>query len=673
MSLSHNALYQFGEFQLDAGRRLLLREGEPVVIAPKVYEVLLALVETQGQPLSKDDLLSRVWPDTIVEESNLTVSVSALRRVLGERRGEQKYIATIPGVGYKFVAPVSQPPINQTAADSALTITSPQLPTPPLVTQPITPSATEPATQPTAQPTALLIERQTVSQVVVEVEEERLASRALTEQRARARRRIWLASGAVAVLSLLGLLVFILRGRPPVTSSQVRSMAVLPFTLLQSKEQEEALGLGLADALITRLSNSSGLAVRPTGAIQQYISTPRDAGSIGRQLGVEAVLDGRVQQVGNQLRLTVQLIRADDGTALWAESFDMQFTDLLTVQQVISERVAHALTLQLTSEQTRRLKKQYTANPAAFQAYFKGRYRWSRRTPADLKQAIVFFQQAIDLDPTYALAWSGLADTYVLNSSGLPALERLPKARAAVERALELDDQLAEPHAARGLIKFKFDFDVPGAEADFKRAIELNPNYATVYHWYGDCLSRLDRFDEALRLMRQAEALDPLALAIKEDIGTIYYRMRHYDEAIKRYREVLAVDPGYTRTVGVLAYAYAAQKRYDEAIAAHLKEQEMSHESSERISALKQAYQQGGWQGYWRKYLEYVGERPGKAYYTARLYLRIGDKARAYQFLDQSFDDHSGIQGDIKNDPEMDSLRAEPRFQALLRRCGFTP
>lgn len=659
MSFSHKALYQFGDYQLDTARRLLLRLGEPVIIAPKVYEVLFALVETQGQPISKDELLRRVWPDTIVEESNLTVSVSALRKALGERRGEQKYIATIPGMGYQFVAPVSRSLVSEAESGNALTRSFTQFP----AEQPESPLA--------IQPSSILIERQTISQVIVE-EEEGSENLARPRQKSRAQKRMWLAGSAVAGLFSLILLILFWVERPPAHSDQVRSLAVLPFTILQVGELDETFGLGLADALITRLSNSSGLAVRPTSAIQQYVANNRDVSDIGRKMEVEAVLDGRLQKSGDQLRLTVQLIRADDGRPLWAESFDTQYTDLLTVQQTISERVAHALTLQLDNEQTRRLKKQYTSNPEAFQAYFKGRYRWSKRTPADLKQAITFFQQAIELDPAYALAWSGLADVYVLSSSGLPALERMPKARAAIERALELDDQLAEAYAARGLIKFKFDFDFAGAETAFKRAIELNPNYATTYHWYGDCLSRLDRFDESLRLLRQAEALDPLSLAIKEDIGTAYYRMRQYNEAIKRYREVLAIDPGFQRTLGVLATAYAAKGNFDEAVASLLQAQELSHGSPELISALKLAYQQQGWAGYWRKHLELFGEQPGNAYENARLYLRIGNKARAYQFLDQAFNDHSGIQFDIKNDPEMDPLRGEPRFQALLRRCGDT-
>ncbi|MBI1762016.1 MAG: winged helix-turn-helix domain-containing protein [Acidobacteria bacterium] len=676
MSKPESSLYEFGEFQLDAARRLLLRQGEPVTIAPKVYEVLLALVETPGQPLSKDELLRRVWPDTVVEESNLTVSVSALRKVLGERRDEHQFIATLPGIGYQFVAPVSQlennPPEEGgrgygTGSVSDLHLGKGR--------EPQAQVAHAPRSVPLAEQ---VLERQTIAQVVIEEETEaETHARTTPPLQLPAPRRSfvatrWLALGGAALL-LVAALAWYFRREAPANSGQVRSLAVLPFTELGQSQADSALGLGMADTLISRLGSLGQIEVRPTAAIRRYAGQTADPLAAGRELRVEAVLSANLQRQGQTLRVTAQLVRINDQHTLWSDTLDEQATRLFTLQDNLSARLAAALALPLSARDRERLTKHGTANIEAYQLYLKGRLFWNRRTPEWIAKGIESFEQALQLDQQYALAWAGLADCYVLSSSGLPALERMPKAHAAVERALQLDEQLAEAHATRGLIKFKFDFDLAGAETAFQRAIELNPNYATTFHWYGDCLSRLDRFDEALRLLRQAERLDPLALALKEDIGTVYYRMRRYAEAEKQYRDVLAIDPGFARTVGMLALVDAAQGRYDEAVAMHLHKQELAAAPPAELSAFKQAYQQGGWAGYWRKYRAANGEKKGNAYENARLALRLGERARAYEWLEQSFADHSGIQIDIKNDPEMDPLRAEPRFQALLRRCGFAP
>jgi tetratricopeptide (TPR) repeat protein len=414
--------------------------------------------------------------------------------------------------------------------------------------------------------------------------------------------------------------------------------------------------------------------VRPTAAIRRYAGQAADPLAAGRELQVEAVLSANLQRQGQTVRVAVQLVRISDAHTLWSDTLDEEASRLFTLQDNLSARVAAALALPLNERDRERLTKHGTTNLEAYQLYLKGRLFWNRRTPEWIGKGIECFEQALKLDPQYALAWAGLADCYVLTSSGLPALVRMPKARAAVERALQLDEQLAEAHAARGMIKFKFDFDLAGAESAFQRALELNPNYATAFHWYGDCLSRLDRFDEALRLLRQAERLDPLALAVKEDIGTVYYRMRRYAEAEKQYRDVLAIDPGFARTLGMLALVDVAQGRYDEAVAKLMRQQELTGTAPTRLDALKRAYQQsqqGGWAGYWRKQRELRGDKEGNAYENARVALRMGERERAYDWLDQAFGDHSGIQIDIKNDPELDSLRAEPRFQGLLRRCGF--
>lgn len=657
MSKPESTLYEFGEFQLDASHRLLLRRGEPVAIAPKVYEVLLVLVETAGQSLCKEELLRRVWPDTVVEESNLTVSVSALRKVLGEGRGEHQFIATLPGIGYQFVAPVAlvSPPINDpSAAPTRASVTTLSV---------------------------LRLEQQTISHTVMEAAPEAARPSRLTPLRAlvapvrrftQARR--WLAVGGVALVLASGWAGFFWR-KPPATIGQVRSLAVLPFSNLGGPQPDEMLGVGLADALITRLSNTGGLAVRPTGAVQYYVSPQRDARAIAQKLEVEAVLDGHLQHNGDQVRLTVQLVRTADGVPLWAESFDEPFTNLLTVQQVISERVAHALSLHLGSAQRQRLQKNYTANPEAFEAYLKGRYFWNKHTPAELKKAIDYFQQAIELDPSYAQAWSGLADSYLI--LGVPFLmtraenqaENIAKARAAAEKALQLDDTLAEAHTSLGgILATTIVREDAAAHREFARAIELNPNYAAVYQYQGVVYLSEGEPALALAAMQRAHSLDPLSSIIYTHMGSALYYLRRYPEAATQLNKALELDPRQIRAHWVLGRVYEAQQQYDAAIASLQTAARLSNNGPFVLSSLGHAYALQGRRAEAEQLLAQVhaaydqGQVP--AYYSAILHLALGETTQALDWLEKKTPYYPV--GVYKVDPYLDPLRAEARFQALL-------
>lgn len=654
MSKPESPLYEFGEFQLDAARRLLLRRGKPVTIAPKVYDVLLVLVETAGQSLSKDELLSRVWPDTVVGESNLTVSVSALRKVLGEGRGEHQFIATLPGTGYQFVAPVARvsQPENDLPVASALALL--------------------------AAPSGLQLERQTISPFVIEAateEEVQASPLALNAPRRRfTKARRWLAVGGV-VLVLVGAWAWYFWYEPPATVGQVRSLAVLPFSNLGGPQADEMLGVGLADALITRLSNIGSLAVRPTGAIQYYVSPQRDTRAIAQKLDVEAVLDGHLQRNGEQVRLTLQLIRAADGVPLWAESFEEPFTNLLAVQQVISERVAHALTLQLNRVQRQRLQKNYTANPEAFQAYLNGRYFWGKRTPAEVKKAIGYFRQAIELDPSYALAWSGLADSYL--TLGVPsvmlsaenAAENIAKARAAAEKALQLDDTLAEAHTSLGgVLATEIVHEDAAGHREYARAIELNPNYAAVYQYQGLDYIRDGEPALALAALQRAHSLDPLSGNVYTHMGSALYYLRRYPEAATQLNKALELDPKLIRAHLALGRVYEAQQQYDAAIASHQTAARLSNNGPFVLSSLGHAYALQGRRAEAEQLLAQVhaaydqGKIP--AYYSAILHLALGETTQALDWLEKKTPYYPV--GVYKVDPYLDSLRAEARFQALF-------
>ncbi len=480
---------------------------------------------------------------------------------------------------------------------------------------------------------------------------------------------------AGVVLVLAGAWAWYFWRRPPATVGQVRSLAVLPFSQLGGPPADETLGLGLADALITRLSNMGDLAVRPTGAIQYYASPQRDVRALAQKLEVEAVLDGRVQRNGDQVRLTVQLVRAADGVPLWAESFDEQFTNLLAVQQVISERVAHALTLQLSRDQRQRLQKNYTANPEAFQAYLNGRYFWSKRTPAEVKKAIGYFQQAIELDPSYALAWSGLADAYLI--LGVPSLmlsaengvENIEKARAAATRALQLDDTLAEAHTSMGgILATEIVHEDAAAHREFARAIELNPNYAAVYQYQGLDYLRDGEPTLALAALQRARVLDPLSTITYTNLGTALYYLRRYPEAATQLNKALDLDPKLFRAHWALGRVYVAQQQYDAAIAALQTAARLSNNGPLALGCLGHAYALQGRRAEAEQLLAQVRAAYDKeqvsAYYPAIIHVALGETSQALDWLEKQPRNYP--QGTLKVDPYLDPLRAEARFQALL-------
>ncbi len=640
-------LYEFGDFQLDAAKRLLLRQGEPLTIAPKVFEVLLALVEHRGQALTKDQLLQEVWSDTVVEESNLTVSISALRKVLGERRDEHRYIVTIPGKGYQFVAEVRE-------------------------------SGEEEA--------SLIVAQQTFSEIVIEEEAPEASPHlpaapqpalpAPASRFALSRKRLLIAGGALAGgVVLLSLVLFSWR-QPRATTGQVRSLAVLPFKALNPAARDEMLGLGLADALITRLGATGVIVVRPTSAIQKYAATDRDPLEIGRKLQVEAVLDGRLQRSGDQLRLTVQLLRAGDGAPLWAESFDEQGANLFAAQKTMSERIAHALTVKLSAEQRQRLNKKYTEHPAAFEAYVRGRFLFGKQDKESLLKAIEHYRQATELDPAYALAWAGMADCYVLlNLPNLtmgitPPEESVIRARAAAEKAVELDESLAEAHVSLGAVIATWIHDAAAARREFQRAIELSPNLAQAHSYYGTALMGEARLEEALVELERARELDPLSPPINSNLGMALARLRRYDEAAAQFQKTLRMDPNFLRARQWLGQVYEQQKRFDEAIAEFRQAEQLSNGGVVPLSALGHLYAITGRRAEAEQVLSRLLERERQnetsPYYIAIVYAGLGDKDQAFAWLEKI--KHLRSVHLIKTDPRFDGLRGDPRFDALLRR-----
>jgi tetratricopeptide (TPR) repeat protein/DNA-binding winged helix-turn-helix (wHTH) protein len=641
--------YQFGSFRLNRAERLLLLDDRPVPLEPKAFDVLVVLLEQSGHLVEKDKLMRQVWPDSFVEEVNLARNISLLRKVLAQGFAEQVCIETVPKHGYRFLPSVSEVCDEQTA---------------------------------------LVIERTTTASLQIEREEiiqpeetglAKLAGTILQQWRKIAwrPRPVWLALGGLLVVALVFSFRWGVRQGAPTT--QIKTIAVLPFKTLGTQDDNEYLGLGLADALITELGRLRQLVVRPTSAIRRYTDVSQDPIAIGQRQGVEAVLDGNVQRTGDRLRVTAQLIRVADGTILWSGRFDQNFTDIFAVQDSISVQVACDLLTRLCGEAGAAALKQQPINIEAYQAYLKGRYFWNKRTMDGFQKAIEYFKQAIELDPTYARAYAGLGDaTYFLGGSDPQTqAESTAKAKAWIKQALALDETLSEAHDSLGLIAMNSDWDWVKAEREYKRAIELDPNYATAHQRYGEFLAYMGRFDEAIAEVKRAQELDPLSLIISTDVAKVYTNARRYDEAIAQYRRALELDPNFEQARGLLALTYAAKGLYEEAEREFHKIEDIANEPG-LLAFQGYVYGAAGKRADAQRVLRQLSELAQRTYvapyWMTWVYAGLGDKDEAFKWFERIFEDRSAFGAiTLKVNPAYDNLRSDPRFTDLLRRAGFAP
>jgi eukaryotic-like serine/threonine-protein kinase len=453
------------------------------------------------------------------------------------------------------------------------------------------------------------------------------------------------------------------------------SIAILPFLTLGFTEEEKYLGLGLADALITQLSQSRRLSVRPTGSVRQFTDAARDAAEIGRTLRVGAILEGNLQKFGERLRVTVQLINTESDATLWADKFVVNFTDFFEVQDQISEQVSRALLLKLSASEQTQINKRRTESNAAYLEYLKGRHFWEKRDLEGFHKAVEHYKKAIDLDPTYALAYVGLSDVYCMLGiwAEYPQDEIFPRARAAAERALDIDENLAEAHASLGRVAGVYDWDWRQSEKSYLRAIELNPSCLNAHSWLAKLYILKHRYDEAIAESRIARRLDPLSPQAEVSLCAAHLYARRYDEAVRRYQKAVRMHPNFVPAVFGLGMALAEIGEFDEAIALQKKAVELSknHPLIEGFLAATYAYS-----GARDKALEAIekfkasGDR-ALHYTIAAVYARLNDKENAFRYLEDCFAarDHS-LTG-ISIEPEFDNLRDEPLFHEMLRRCGL--
>ncbi len=633
-------LYAFGDFRMDAQNRVLRRSEEPIALTPKAFEVLLLLIQRSGEVVTKDELMRAVWPDSFVEESNLTQTVFMLRKALGET-SDQRYILTVQGRGYRFVANVREIPEGERGRIKA------SLAAPPVgegvlrAGTPAPQAGTSWFTQPPKRTSLILV-------------------------------------GALVLIAIAGSFVYLRwsASRNQVERPRVRVLlAVLPFQNLTGDPSREYFSDGLTEEMITQLGNldPGHLGVIARTSVMHYKNSGTGLDQIGRELGVQYVIEGSVRRDSNNVRITAQLIQTSDQTHIWARQYDRELKGFLALQGEISREVADEIQLTLGDHKVAAQPAVPAQNYDAYDLYLKGQYFFNKRTAASLEDAIGYFHQAIAKDPNYARAYAGLADSYALMGgyTGHPQTDFMPQARAAALRALQIDDNLPEAHTALALIVQNYDWDWQTAEKEFRRAIELNPNYATAHHWYAEHLMWRGRFDEALQESERARQLDPLSLIIAADNGAILYFSRQYDRAIEKWQSVREMDPDFGRA-HLIRGAYTEKGMFAEALAETESARPMnpSHwswlafiygrtgQSAQAHNALRQLLQ-------WNR------SHPVDAMFVAVAYVGLGDKDQALAWLEKAYQQHSNELVSLKVTPGYDSLRGDPRFQDLLRRVGL--
>jgi TolB-like protein/DNA-binding winged helix-turn-helix (wHTH) protein/tetratricopeptide (TPR) repeat protein len=592
--------YEFGPFRLDLAKRRLLRDGQPIPLTPKVLDILLVLVENRGRVVDKEELLRNVWPDTTVEEGNLTQSISILRKTMGETPEQHQYIETVPKRGYRFVADV---------------------------------------TQMKAQP------RMRTGFVV-----------------------------AFSVLLACAAVFIYWRVAPGFSGKRraegIRAIAVLPFANVSSDAADEYFSDGLTDELIVTLSKVEGLRVPARSSAFQFKGKSQDVRTIAKLLNVGAILEGSVRKENDNLRVTAQLSEATSGYQLWSETYTGNAKDVFAIQESIARAIVDTLQIRLGGRSKTPFVDAVT-NPKAYELTLRGR-QWGYREPTleTLAQGVRFFAEAIAADPRYAPAYSGLSYIHMKSVCyDIAPKEACPKAKQAAETALQLDGTLTEPRITLGNVKLWCEWDFAGAEREYQQALQIDPNKADAYLWYSFYLGATGRSEEALKSIRRALELNPLDPGTNLRVAWVYYHGRQYDRAIEAVHQAWQLNP-HSGGHALLAGAYGAAGRYQEAIATNEKEGDPNHP----VTVSRRAY-----------YLALAGKRSealnalqhlkeiAKVRYVsaarwAEVYAGLGDKEKAFYWLEKAIEEHSPSMFHLKVSPEFDILRSDPRFERLLKR-----
>jgi TolB-like protein/DNA-binding winged helix-turn-helix (wHTH) protein/Flp pilus assembly protein TadD len=649
--------YEFGPFRLEPDERLLLHNQEPIDLTPKAFNTLLILVENSGHLLRKEELMRRVWPDSVVEESNLTLAIHTLRKKLTKGNSRAELIETVPRHGYRFAAEVKLRLYDQEAC----------------VTTAGGSSASEPSADSERETSSASVESPTSQ--VFNAGSLPTPSSATAFSRVRTR-RVWLRTAILfALVAALGLAFQNFRGQP--SSARPASIAVLPFLDLNSSGAEPYLADALSEELTTSLAQVKGLRVTARTSAFQFRGA-KDVRQIGGALGVAALLEGSIRRYGNDLHITAQLIDTRDGYHLWSGTFDSDMKNLLSIEQRMAQEVIHGLNLPASGGQEQRIFKRPTTDQDAYELCLQGRYFFSKRDIASMKRAADLFSQAVARDPNFARAHAGVAETYaVMAANGqIEYASAIPPAIAAANRALALDWSLAGPHAAMGLIKSQLDWNFPAAEEEFRRALELDDNNADAHHWRGLNLTSMGRFADAEAELRNAQLLDPLTLMITEGLYENYFYERRYDDAIREARKLLEMDPNMALGYHQLANAYLGKRMYREALTELEEAQKLDTDQNGILSthAIISAY--GGDRATALAMLKELLAANSRGYvepyYLAVAYASVGDKDKAFAWMEEELKEHDPGLAHLNIDPFMDGLRDDPRYGDLRHRAGLT-
>jgi len=563
-------LLEFGPFRIDPVDHLLLREGQPVSLTIKAFNALLVLIQSSGHLVERPDLMKVLWHDSFVEEGNLTVTISMLRKALGDDKNKCKYIQTIPKRGYRFVGNVRE------IAESAS-----ELP--------------------------------------------------------------------------------------------MRTLAVLPFQNLSSNAVHDYLGLGMADAVITKLGSTGEIVVRPTSAVVKYSDSPIDLPTVGREQKVDAILTGHIEAFPDRIRVTVQLVRVADAVLLWAHTFEKDPQYRVALEDEVAEGIAQSVSSHFSGRTNKRLARRRTENMKAYQLYMEGRYFGNKRTQEGLRCSIQCLEEATAEDPQYALAYAALADSYaLLGSYEVESAEQAyPRAKAAALKALELDDSLAEAHSSLGMTLLFYEWNWPEAEQEFQRAIALNPNYPLAHTWYALNLAVMGRLKEALDHAQRAQEMDPVSLIVNTELGRVFYLSRQYNRAVDVYRKVVVLDPQFARAHTRLGMTYAAMRAFSDAIDELEKARRLSGPDPYLRGILGYVQALSGNRRAARKQIEELTQRSGcqyvPAYGIALISIALGDHVGALDWLAKAHQYRSPHLKCAKTDPLLDPVRSNPRFAKLLR------
>lgn len=463
-----------------------------------------------------------------------------------------------------------------------------------------------------------------------------------------------------------------------ISRKSVDSLAVMPLVNESQDPNMDYLSDGITESIINSLSQLPQLRVMARSTVFRYKGQAVDPQDVGNRLGVRAVLTGRVLHIADRLIVKTELVYVTDGSQLWGEQYNRHLSDIVSVQEEISKEISEKLRLRLSDKQKRRLTKRHTQNTEAYHLYLKGRYHWNKRTDTGLTKSIQFLLEAVAQDPNYALAYAGLADSYnILGYYGyLSPREAFSKAKVAAVKALEIDDGLAEAHNSLAFVRLLYDWDWQDAERQFKRALKLNPGYATAHHWYAEYLAAMGRPEEALAEMQCALELDPLSLIINTLVGWVYYRARNYDQAIIELQKTLDMDPNFVPAHLFLGWTYQQKGLYKEAIAQFKKAQEFSESGAVVLAGLGHVYAISGQSSKARKVLAELKQlsrnRFVSPYDIALIYVGLGEKEKAFEWLEKAYESRSEMLVWSKIDPMLDALRTDSRFVNLMERIGLT-